>query len=525
MADGSSGRLIATLATLGLALVACSEPSIGPVVRPVSGLTRANLSSGHPALHSNSVRYRNNGAKPATGRSGSASLMVRALLGRNGMTDVEVTTGELDSPAAAPGNLAKVQTKAFGNAGKLLYNRNYNGLTGGGSATLHYPGLLRGWQVQVQANVRGIDPKRTDVVTVMATTKLRPDLKASGLQAPPQAPVNTPVNVSATVSEANGDVGARANCVLYVNGAEADRSNGIWVDAGDAVSCAFTQSFSSSGTRSFEVRGEGVVPGDDDPSNNSVSGSIDIVSPGNINYYAYANDQTWQQTNSYSSGYVRFDGLEGSDNGNTYDYSPSRQQYGYLQASSSNVVAFPLRVDLSQESGGATLHSVTFDNLPPDNTYTSTDPDWGYTQSYVSRSDNQYYFYLSTTDYVSQPYDQTSMYYQQYVGSVTYFSTNYGSYWNLETGYSSSYSYNSECIECGNGVPFQTWGPDITIRVSVDDGNARYFAEPTIRLESFDYTWDNPEYCYFYDYSPYHYNYCSANKGWAKGVQGYASGP
>src|SRR6516164_9996021 len=74
--------------------------------------------SGHsalngPPLYPNTQRYRNAGIQPATGRSGTASIEVSALLGQNGATDIEVST-------AAPGVLVHVQIKIFNAAGGLL---------------------------------------------------------------------------------------------------------------------------------------------------------------------------------------------------------------------------------------------------------------------------------------------------------------------------------------------------------------------------------------------------------------------
>src|SRR5438552_9857718 len=64
-----------------------------------------------PTLKPNSQKYQDNGLKNATGRSGVASLTGRALLGKDGNTFLELTTGDLDNPAAAPGKLSKVQLK------------------------------------------------------------------------------------------------------------------------------------------------------------------------------------------------------------------------------------------------------------------------------------------------------------------------------------------------------------------------------------------------------------------------------
>ena len=47
-----------------------------------------------PQLVPNARRYKESGLKPATGRSGSASLPGRALLGKDGATTVELSTGQ-----------------------------------------------------------------------------------------------------------------------------------------------------------------------------------------------------------------------------------------------------------------------------------------------------------------------------------------------------------------------------------------------------------------------------------------------
>ncbi|MGI9166054.1 MAG: hypothetical protein ACR2G5_06670 [Pyrinomonadaceae bacterium] len=45
--------------------------------------------------------------------------------------------------------------------------------------------------------------------------------------------------------ELKGDVGATADLILYADGVEVDRANGVWVDAGGTVSCVFTHTFTS----------------------------------------------------------------------------------------------------------------------------------------------------------------------------------------------------------------------------------------------------------------------------------------
>jgi hypothetical protein len=85
-----------------------------------------------PLLVANARRYLEKGLKPATGRSGLASLTARALLGKDGRTTVEMTTGGLDGGGARPGNINKTQLKPLNENGEALYARNYTGLVGGG---------------------------------------------------------------------------------------------------------------------------------------------------------------------------------------------------------------------------------------------------------------------------------------------------------------------------------------------------------------------------------------------------------
>lgn len=272
--------VVLTGAALSLIVIAgcSSEPIVAPASRLAPAAHSASDMSGAlpDYLHPNSEKYADNGAHPSTGRSGSASIMSRALLGKDGSTQVEATTGTLDA-GTPPGTITKVQAKLT-HAGQSTTN-NYNGLDAGGYWTTSYTTLRRSDQVQVQANVGGIDGNRNDVVTVVDVVKLRPDLLATELQVPASAHVNTVVEISATVKEINRDVGARANCVLSVDGQAVGQARGIWVDAGDAVSCAFANSFSQVGQHTITVSADNVVPADWDTANNAVSGTITIVSP------------------------------------------------------------------------------------------------------------------------------------------------------------------------------------------------------------------------------------------------------
>ena len=91
------------------------------------------------------AKYRDQGTKPTTGRSGLAAIEARALLGRDGMTDIEVTTGHFEGIGGG-GTLAKVQVKLFSGGAlmvgtiartDLLGHEHAPGLAKDAHATLH----------------------------------------------------------------------------------------------------------------------------------------------------------------------------------------------------------------------------------------------------------------------------------------------------------------------------------------------------------------------------------------------------
>ncbi|MCM2278908.1 MAG: hypothetical protein NDJ89_12605 [Oligoflexia bacterium] len=327
---------------------------------------------GGTPLQPNSIRYREKGAKPGTGRAGSATISTRALLGKDGTSVLELTTGVLDSPTTAVGNISRVQLKLVNASGATLSARNFNSLASGGYLKFNFTDFARGQPLRIQADVTGIDGARTSVVSVQDKVYLRPDLKVSQLGLPAKSFVDAPVNISATVSELNSDLGAQANCVLYVDGAEADRASGIWVDAGGTVSCVFTKVFNATGTKQVQVKVEDVVPGDYDVANNSVSGSLEIVSAatpmasfGLVEDFSFTNHQK-------SEGFV-LTGIGGVDSNFAFsrliDESGWRQNALISASSNTASIGFPVSVSVVEKSDGTQVNSFVNAALPADFTF------------------------------------------------------------------------------------------------------------------------------------------------------------
>jgi hypothetical protein len=207
----------------------------------------------------NTIKYKDTSIANGKGQTGNASLESRTLLNRDGSADVELT---------ANGTITKVQVKAGNDTD------NFNHLENDGSASFRAEGLVRGQSVAIHANVDA--GGGTVVVLTEEIAKLRPDLAVS-LSAPPQVMPNVPVTIRAHITENNGDVGARANCRLHVNGSEVDRAENIWVNAGGSVQCAFVHSFAAYGLADLAVFVDTTDPADWNDANNSATGTVEVA--------------------------------------------------------------------------------------------------------------------------------------------------------------------------------------------------------------------------------------------------------
>jgi hypothetical protein len=322
-----------------------------------------------PRWRFNSQKYADNGAHPATGRSGLAALQAEALIATDGSVQLAVSSFRSGDALALPaGILEKVQVKIFDASNRLLSTRNVNALNGGPSWTTALPGMPAGGTVQVQANVKGIDPRRTDVVTVSGIVAVAaPDLAVTGLVIPGTAIAGAPTVLGATIAETGGQHGARADCVLYINNVASDRSNGIWVDAGGVVSCAFTHVFPAAGTVSLRIALEHIVPGDGNASNNSATATLPVVTPAvgaaGSSFDGYVSSGTFISADTFETKWTAPDGSvflqqqNGSRNsGSLFSFNAT----GVINTA----VTFPLsRVEIAENGDGRLLTSLRIDGM------------------------------------------------------------------------------------------------------------------------------------------------------------------
>jgi hypothetical protein len=420
--------------------------------------------------HSNRHHYRG-GHHHATGRSGHATLSSSAILGGDGVTRLVVSSGSTHEEGVT-GVISKLQVKIYDASGRLVDTKNIQYRNPTGTVTVLLPGLLPGMTVKLQGNVREVDCRRTDVVTVTDTVRLGPDLEAD-ISGPETVIVGAPVNIVALVSESNGQTGGQADCVLYVDGVAVDRANGIWVAAGDAVSCAFTPSFDLVGEHLVEVRLDNPLTPDYDPSDNAASFTIDVV-PQRTPVAFDATVDERRTTTASRYWYDWANPVTGSNKGyRTNDWRTLHQQTLSVYASMPRAVAFPLLgAEVDVESAGVTWHEEDLTDALP------TLDDQG--RMCVSRdlADAAIFYLCSSGAGFS---GSTTLGYTRFAGSVTYHSDGFARTWDGIVSSESYYSWNDTYTETQSGH-IRDLGTGVHFRFAFVDGLHDFGLDRTVAI-------------------------------------------
>lgn len=421
-----------------------------------------------PARVPNRQPYRVTATATATGRTGSATMSARALIDRSHRGSLEIVTGDFQSPAA--GTLTKFQLKSFDGNGDLLYATNYSGVNAP-SVMVPVDGLERGQALDVQANIRNVDNNRTDVVSVTTVGRLRPDLEVGRVNAPAVARSGFPVSIAATIAELNHDTGARADCVLFVDDVQVDQAEGLWIDAGDTVSCAFIHVFASGGQHQLRVDAATVDPGDWDPANNSAAASIAVYTDGQpfdaVSAWASESQSHYR---IHNTGYTRR-AEGGADYVRTFDFltDQARNTQGALYAAYVNAAAiFPLtQVSVAQWTDDVLIHRGIYSGVAA----TSITP--YITCAHIVDDTDVAYVDVCTRPGPSGPLTQIG--YQRYVGTVTYFSSRYDAAWyETPDGVTAIYTYSYNQSEGSSAGTLTTLGDTYRFDVTLVMGAVAY---------------------------------------------------
>jgi uncharacterized protein YifE (UPF0438 family) len=286
-------------------------------------------------------KYRDSGVKNGTGRSGDASIEARALLGRDGNATLELTSGSFD-PMTTNGAVEKVQAKTP--AGPAM---NFNDPADSGFFTAALGNLTWHTPVAIEAHVASITGDRTEVVDANDLVKLRPDLRVDSVTAPPHALVGFPTIMRVSLSELNGETGARANVRLLANGSEVDRIDGIWVDAGDTVNVSLATVFESAGSIDLQVVVDGMNPGDWDDSNNSGTAHTKVYEEADPFY-------SWDAT-AHEDTTLRSHSSVTSSEENHYEGGGTTQHFHFTAQTAAHATLSSLNATVSAESDGTTV--------------------------------------------------------------------------------------------------------------------------------------------------------------------------
>lgn len=428
-----------------------------------------------PDLIPNTIKYSDTGLKPAGGRAGDIAVEARALLGRDGVTDLELTTGSFEGSATPTGTLTRVQVKAGLELEDPL-TRNYD--AGGSFASVRLDGLALGAreQIQVQTHAQSTDLQRAGVVTVTETVKRRPDLRIGQASVPPNVIAGHPANIYLGVIESNGDIGARANCVLRVDGVAVDGATNIWVDARGSVSCAMTHIFTEPGLHQVQLAVENVSPADWDPANNTswtinvrVRAASEVVAGGT--YRATATETF------YDSEYL----LQADETAPEWENQSSRitetTNITRLDAAMPAELDFAtMKVSFTEASGGVTLSNLeSYDWLQPG--------DWPTANCAELRWGRTYSFFGCVNGGV------TTFHFARVSEVARYYSRWWGVYIRYSNGDAYSYSYDNDMNRTTVFGGDRMYGETVSMQLIASDADQIWQINPYLTFQP----WSDPD--------------------------------
>jgi hypothetical protein len=444
-----------------------------------------------PQLVPNSVKYKDSGIPNARGASGSATVESRALLGADGITDVELTTGSFDGNAAPSGTIEKVQLKLI----NPEETTNFNDLDG----TTHVErvdGLARLDPIDLHVNVKS---GATTVVQLSDVVKLRPNLRVTGYSGPALAIAGVPVTFTASIRETNGDVGERASCVLVANGAEVDRARNVWVDAGGNVACTFSHTFPAPGAYDMKVAVVDANPGDFLAGDNEAGASLTVYSAAQaFDAWSWTVRDYTSQAHYYEDGTL----LTGDSRGGGWNQSSDF----YAMIANHSIDLNNVRMSVAEESDGETISNGEY-------TEWTASPICAWSFDWLGRSVSACNVSSDGSTFVTVSVNRAS-------GDVTYVSEGSNRWTNPETHQLEDH-YFSNVFHNEYGVQ-KRFGNTASLRVTFGDGTRAWEARPFMALQPYTLTDNQPLTCVNQRGRGLR---CSAHEYEEEGVQGTATGP
>ncbi len=438
-------------------------------------------------------------------RAGNAQVTVRTMIDAQSMAEMDATTGTFDDGSTPPGSFDKVDVAVAMPNQRRPHQWSFNAHTSTGFFSAMLGKLGRGQTVTVDANVKGID-KGMDHVSVQDQVSYRPDLAVSHINAPNNASMGMPTSIAATVIERMGDMGAMADCLLSADGAVVDHANGIWVDAGGAVTCHFSYTFATAGSHALHVEVGNVRPGDYDLSNNAADATVSVTP-----------DFVYSGT-AYDATYNGMDTDQVTDPTGALLYNETDTWAGSLQSASvsgswGTPVAFPLAsVVASASSGGTTWSLLNVADLAAG----ATSPTQG---TCASVSDPAGFNWVTVCATGSGGTGMTNVSVSEFAGDVTYHSD--GACMETSAAYDCQNSYTWNSDSSSQFAERHPLSGNLTVNLGLTDAAGNVLqAVPVIGLSAYSSSFDVPLTC---DPQTDQTVYCHVHQYLETGVEGGVS--
>jgi hypothetical protein len=443
-----------------------------------------------------------------SGKAGNAVLTTRALMDAQRVTELEATTGTFDDMSVAPGKIDELRVEIAKTHRRLHDNRSLVAKnTKDGYVRVTLPPVVHGQSMTISARINGID-RGEDRVSVDETVQYRPDLAIGAISVPATTSVGMPTSLSASVREMMGDQGAKADCLLSVDGSLVDRVNGIWVDSGSMVTCHFTYTFATAGAHRVAVDVANVAPRDYDMTNNhaeiDVSAAAQFAFSGSVSDFAYTGQDVEDVVDASGAIlYHREDGWAGTN------------QSLSVSGTWPSAAVFPLKsVSVTATSGLSTWPLISLAGV-------DADPSDGSGASCASRNDDTGYNWVGVCAMNLDGAPTTQISVSAFAGEVTYHSLGVcqttSSYYDCAGGY----TWNSGSDQLP-GVRRALTG-EVTFGLKVTDASGTSLnASPVIPLAPYASNDDSPRTC---EDQPEGVQHCFSHKYGETGLSGVAGGP
>jgi hypothetical protein len=448
----------------------CDDGTNAAIAPSFGLLTGGQVGQGR---HSNSQRYRDSRPRSTSSCAG-ATLSALAVRGDDGDLRITLAAGGLSDPGSGRGDITQAQIKAYGSDGSHLYTVVFHRL-GTGESTVALPATPAGATICAKANIKGINGRRTDVVRSCDGLRLAPAVNAQ-ISLPDEVVAGAPTIITGTVTETSGDVGVRADCILVVDGVEVDRASDIWIDAGDAVECAFVHTFTTEGEYNVEIQVQPLPdPAYPTPALDSAEETVMAVSAVFAGPWSASVRDRWE-THAKTYEYTWVDGAEHKEYRDSSSVT-TRSQTVNVSGVASRPLGFPLaRLELRLSSGNHIKHSEDW-------TAVAGVLDGVTGQTCLSREIVDQGAALLVCTAGSGAGATTSYSYSRSASHVTYHSDGYSNHFDgtqlLPTTWDNTYT-----VHGGGGQPW-SWGADLNFRLVLEDGMGEVLVNPTIPLASF----------------------------------------